>query len=114
MGDWCGGSPSARPRQDDPEFSELPRLRLHFNRAAVLFHDDVVAHGQAKPGTFARGLGRKERVEYFFFYFGRDAGAVIADANFELVTEILRRGAQHRFEVVTGFHRAFSRCVESV
>jgi hypothetical protein len=36
-------------RQCNDEFSEYARLRLDIDRAAVLFHDYVVAHRQAKP-----------------------------------------------------------------
>jgi len=55
----------ARPRQYDLELSEKSGLRIDIDAAAVLLYDDVVAHRQAKPGTFARGLGREERIEYF-------------------------------------------------
>jgi len=55
----------ARPRQYDLELGEKSGLRLDIDAAAVLFHDDVVAHRQAKPGTFAREFGREELVEYF-------------------------------------------------
>jgi hypothetical protein len=46
-------SHSGLPRQDDPEFRILPLFRLHFDRATVLFHDDIVAHGKTESGTFA-------------------------------------------------------------
>jgi hypothetical protein len=111
---WRGELHLAGPRQHDFELCELPRLRLHFDSAAVLFHDDVMAHRQAKPGAFARGLGREERIEDLLFYFGRDSGAVVANANFDLVTEILRRGAQRWLETITGFGLAFSCAIESV
>jgi hypothetical protein len=52
-------------RQDDNEFRELPGHRFDIDRAAVLFHDDVVAYRQAKPGTFTRWLGRKKRMNIF-------------------------------------------------
>jgi hypothetical protein len=59
--------PLVRPRQYDLELSEKSGLRLDIYAAAVLLYDDVVAHRQAKPGTFARGLGREKRVEYLLF-----------------------------------------------
>jgi hypothetical protein len=105
---------SACPRQNDLEFSEMPGLRLHFDGTAVLFHNDIVAHRQAKSCAFTRRFRCKERSEYFRFCFGWDPGAVVADANFDRVTEILRHSGKRRFEVVNGFHRAFSRCVEAV
>ena len=67
----------ARPRQHDLELSEKTGLRLDIDAATVLFYDDVVARRQAKPGTFARGLSREERVEYFLFDLCRDAGPVL-------------------------------------
>jgi hypothetical protein len=78
----------ACPRQYDLELSEQPGLRLDVDAAAVLLYDNVVAHRQAKPGTFARGLGCEERVEYFLFDLFRDAGAVIANTDFNLVSEV--------------------------
>jgi hypothetical protein len=47
----------ARSRQYDLELSEKPRLCLDLDGAAVLFHNDVMAHGQAKPAAFAGGKG---------------------------------------------------------
>ena len=43
--------------------------------ATVLLYDNVVAHRQAKPGTFPGRLGSEERVEYFLFDLFRDSGA---------------------------------------
>src|SRR6202790_3660726 len=85
--------PLVRPPQYDLKLSKKPGLRLDIDAAAVLFDDDVVAHRQAKPGTFTRGLGREERVEYFVFDLVRDAGAVIANTDLALVSEILGRSA---------------------
>jgi hypothetical protein len=52
----------ARPWQYDLELSEKPGLRLDIDAAAMLFYDDVVAHRKTEPSTFARGLGREERL----------------------------------------------------
>ena len=65
-------------------------LGLDIDRAAMLFHDDVMAHRQSKPGAFAGRLGRKERIEHLFLDLGRDAGAVVANADFDGVAEISR------------------------
>src|SRR4029077_3502872 len=92
---WSDGLPLDRPRQNDLKFSEKSGLRLDIDAAAVLFHDDVMAHRQAKPRTFTRGLGREERVEYFLFDLFRDAGPVIANTDFNLVSEVLRRSVKH-------------------
>ena len=109
-----GRLPLARPRQNDLELSETPGLRLDIDAAAMLFYDDVVAHRQAKPGTFARRFGREERVEYFLFDLFRDSGPVVANADLNLVSEVLRRSGKHRLEAITDFRFAFRRGVESV
>src|SRR6266403_2812184 len=79
---------NACPRQHDPEFSEFAGLGIDIDRATVLFHDDVVTHRQAKPGAFARRLGREERIEHLFLHLGRNAGAVIAYPDLHVVPEI--------------------------
>src|ERR1700692_2775207 len=89
--------PLARPRQYDLELGEKSGLRLDINAAAMLFHDDVVAHGQAKPGAFTRRLGREERGEYF-----------------NLVSEVLRCSRKHWLEAVTAFRSTFRRGIETV
>src|SRR5271169_5143589 len=111
---WVWRLPSARPRQNDPELGEKSGLRLDIDAAAVLFYDDVVAHRQAKPGTFARGLGCEERIEYFLFDPFWDAGPVIANTDFNPVSEVLGRCGKRRIEAVTGFRFAFRRGVKSV
>ena len=80
----------------------------------MLFHNDVMAHRKAKPGAFACWFGREKGIEYLLFDLRRDAGAIVADANFDPVTEILRRGGQRRFKAVSSFYLAFVCCVESV
>jgi hypothetical protein len=89
----CFGSSA---RQHDPEFNELPKLRLHIDAAAMLADDDVVAHRETKPGTFARRFSPEERIEYLLFYPVRDSGPIVTDANFDLVAEIPRRRCQRR------------------
>src|SRR5450631_3975936 len=107
-------SPLDRSRQYDLELSELPRLALDIDAAAVLLDNDVVAHRQAKPGAFARGLGREERIEYFLFDPFRDAGPVIANTDFNLVSKILRRREKHWHETIAGFRFAFRGGIKSV
>src|SRR3954451_1729336 len=89
---------TARSRQDDPEFSELSGLRLDIYPATVLFHDDVVAHRQTKPGPFTRRLSCEEWIEHLFLDLGRDARAVIANTDFHAVAEISRGCAEHWLE----------------
>src|SRR5260221_213379 len=88
----------AGPGQHDPELGELPRRRFDVDGATMLFHDDVVAHRQAKAGAFARGLCREERVEHLVLHVGRDAGAVVANTDLHSVAEITGCGAEHRIE----------------
>ena len=104
----------AGPRQYDLELSEKPGLRLDFDAAAMLLEDDVVAHRQAKPGTFARGLGREEWIEYFLFDIVRDASSIIANTDFNLVSKVLRRSSKRRLEIFTGLRFSFRRRVEPV
>jgi hypothetical protein len=110
----CSRLPLVLSRQYDLELCENSRLRLYIDATAVLLHDDVVAHRQAKPGTFARGLSREERIEYFRFGFFRDASPIIPNTDFNLVSEVLRRSGKYWFEAVTDFRFTFRRGVESV
>ena len=111
---WVSPITFGSSRQHDLELSEQPGLGLDIDAAAVLFYDDVVAHRQAKPGTFARGLGCEERIEYFLFDPFWDAGPVIANTDFNPVSEVLGRCGKRRIEPVTGFRFAFRRGVKSV
>src|SRR5438552_17533218 len=40
-------------RQGNDEFGECARFCLHINSSAVLLHDDVISHRQAKARPFA-------------------------------------------------------------
>jgi hypothetical protein len=66
----------------------------------VLLDDDVVADGEAKSRAFPGRFGREERVEHLFFHVRRDAGAVIANPDFNLITEVLCGGRKSRLVVV--------------
>lgn len=63
----------------------------------MLFHDYIVAQRQPKPSPFADGLGRKERQEDLLPNLAWNAGAVVADANFDPVAEVFGRCRQGRF-----------------
>ena len=58
----------------------------------MLLDNDVVADGEAKAGAFAGGLGCEERVEHLFLHLRWDAGAIVANGDFHLITEVLGRG----------------------
>ena len=85
--------------QDDGELGELPRLRINLYRAAVLFHNDIMAHRKTKPGAFPGWLGRKERIEYLVLYFGWNATTVVAYAYLYVITESFRSSTEYRLEI---------------
>ena len=60
----------------------------------MLLDDDVVTNGQAKPSSFTGRFGGEERIEHLFLHLGRNAGAVVANANFDTVAEVLGRGGK--------------------
>src|SRR3974390_153685 len=66
----------------------------------MLFHNDVVAHREPKAGALAGRLRGEERIEHLFLPLGRDAGAVVANPDFNLVTEVLRGRTQRRLEIL--------------
>src|SRR5258707_12371025 len=74
-----------------------------------------MAHRQAKAGPFAGRFGGEERIEYLFPHLGRDARAVVADADFYPVPEASCRRTQHTFEgLVIRFGLALGSSVEAV
>ena len=72
-----------RSRQNDPKFGELTGLRIDLYRPTMLLDDDVMANGQAKARAFSGRLGRKERIEDLLLHLRRNAGAVVADSDFD-------------------------------
>ena len=90
-----------RSRQNDPKFGELTGLRIDLYRPAMLLDDDVVTDGKTEPSSFTGRLGRKERVEQLLLHLRRDAGAVVAYPDFDLVAEVLGRGGQRRLVVAS-------------
>ena len=58
-------------RQDNPDLSELTRLRIDLDGARVLFHDDIVTDREPKTRAFSRGLSREEWLEHLFFHVRR-------------------------------------------
>ena len=80
-------------RQNNPKFGEHAGLGFDLYRPAMLLDDDVVTDGQTKPSPFTGWLGREERIEHLVLHLGRYAGAVVADADFDAVAEVLGRGS---------------------
>ena len=66
----------------------------------MLLDDDVVTNGQAKPGPFTGRLCRKERIEQLLPHLGWNAGAVVANPDFDTVAEALGRGSQRGLVVI--------------
>ena len=75
-------------RKNDPDLSELARLRIDLDRPRMLLHDDVVSDGQTEARTLTGGFCREEGIEHLFPDLGRNAGAVVANPNFNFVTEV--------------------------
>ena len=67
----------------------------------MLLDDDVVTYRQAEAGTLSRWFGREEGIEHFFPHLGRNSGAVVADADLDLVTEVLGRGSERWLAVAS-------------
>src|SRR5579871_965452 len=72
-------------RQYDGELGKFSGHGVDVDRATVLLHDDVVRHRQSKPGAFAGRLGGEEGIEHLLLHLGWDAGAVVADADLDMV-----------------------------
>ena len=85
--------------QSNGELSELADPAIDGYRAAMLLRHDVIADRQAKASAFTSRLGREERLKEPVAVFGRDAGAVVADTDFNRVTEIPRRYLQSGLEL---------------
>jgi len=68
----------------------------------VLFHHDVVAHGEPEPGPFAGRLRREERIENLLLDVRRNARPIVADADFNPVAQISCDRLQPRFKAPAG------------
>ena len=66
-------------RKNDFDFGELTGPGIDLDRSGVLLDDNVVAQRQTKTGSFARWLGRKERVEYLVHHLGGNTAAIVAN-----------------------------------
>src|SRR4051794_5951643 len=102
-------------RQRDDEFREYAGFGVNVNSAAMLFHDDVVAHRQPKPGAFAGRLGREERIEYFFLNLWWDTDAVVTDADFDVVAIPACAGDEFGFEAgAASLGRPFAHGIKAI
>ena len=73
-----------------------PGCGIDLYRPAMLLDDDVMAERKAEPGALTGRLGREERIEHLLLHLGRNAGAVVADPDFDAVAEVLGRGGKRR------------------
>src|SRR5512145_3261709 len=95
---WCQLSPSATiksarssalcPWQPDHKLSESPLFRFHGNLAFVLLHDDIIADRQAQSRALACRLRGEKGIENLVANAPRNAIAIVANADFDLVTVV--------------------------
>src|ERR1019366_6575316 len=81
----------------------------------MLLDDDIIAQRKAETSSLAGGLRRKERIEHLFLYLGRNAGAVVANPDFDGVAEVLGGGGKRGLVAASIRFRFALRCrVEAV
>ena len=81
----------------------------------MLLGHDVVADREPEAGPLAGRLGREEWLKQLVLDLGRNADAVVADADLDRFAEISRRHLQGRLETrVASFPLAFGGRVEAV
>ena len=81
----------------------------------MLLRNDVIADRQAEPGALAGRLGGEEWLKELVLDLRGNAGAVVADAEFDPIAEISRRYLQGRLELrIASLLLAFGRRVEAI
>src|SRR6185312_12427499 len=101
-------------RQRDDKFGEGAWLSIYVDLSAVLFHHNVVTHGQAKPGSLTGRLGGEEGIEHLLLHGLGNAGAIVANADFDPVPEAFGAGAQGRLEIAVAGLLALGGGIESI
>src|SRR5256885_15823159 len=91
--------------KDDPEFSEFAELSVNLNQSGVLLDNNVEAQRKPETGALARGFGSEEWVEHLLPHLGRNARAVIANSDFDAVTEVSGRGGKRRLKTSEAIFR---------
>src|SRR6478735_8434687 len=86
------GNGTGGARQYHSDFRKFARLGIDLDRAAMLLHDDVVTDREPKPCALSGGFRREEWIEHLLPDVGRNAGAVVADPDFNAVAKVLGRG----------------------
>src|SRR6478735_11685954 len=74
---------------------------MDLDLSAVLLDDDIVRHRQSKPCSLAGRLRREEGIKHLFLHLGRNADAIVADADLHGAAEVLGLREQRWLE--TGF-----------
>ena len=81
----------------------------------MLLDDDVVADRKAQASALSGRLGGEERVEHLVFHVRRDAGAVVANRDFNTITKVFGRGRDGWLVVAAVcFCSALGRGIEAV
>ena len=101
-------------RQRNDKLGEYARSGLDLDPATVLFHDDVVAHRETQSSPLACWFGRRKGVEYLRFYVRSNSRAIVANADFDFITEAFRRGHKGRLEPVAALGGTSSRGIKSI
>src|SRR3954451_16610705 len=100
--------------KDNPEFSEFAGLSVDLNQTGVLLDDDVEAQRKPETGAFARRFSSEEWVEHLLSHLGRNARAVVANSDFDAVTEVSGRGGKRRLITIEAIFRLFQCGIETV
>src|SRR5258707_7163558 len=101
--------------KNDLEFSEFAELVINLNQSGVLLDHDVEAQRKPETGAFARRFGSEEWVEHLLPHLGRNARAVVANSDFDAVTEVSGRGGKRRLITIEAIFRLAFHCgIETV
>lgn len=76
---------TAVERDLNHKFGALPWHRATLERTFVLFGDNLMANRQPHARAFADRFGGKEWVKQFRFDLTRNAGAVVGNANLNVI-----------------------------
>src|SRR5579872_1223941 len=102
---WFSLALGRRPhgaRQAHDEFGKLADAAFDIDAAAMAARHDIIADGEAEPGTLAGRLGREERREQLGADPVGNAYAVIAHADLDRLAEVSRRNLEGRLEFRLG------------
>jgi hypothetical protein len=89
-------------------------LSIDLDRSRVLLDDNVVTEGETKTCPFAGWLGGKEWIEYFLFYPGRNADAIVAYADLDAVTEASCRSSNGGLVTIPHLRLLFHRRIDTI